>query len=491
MIAIRRKFLTDTVFYGAAQSILGLRELIILPIFARFIGIEGYGIFVQILVIITLLTPLAVFRLDVANVRFLSAETDPVRFRKSFYSGLIWSLGVGIIIGLFLIVFAQTSAQFILGEVIYADLMLSCSLLLTASVVNDFLQNYFRIVHKISLLSGIILLRATLEILFILLAIWGGYGLVGAIWALISVRFTFALALLIWIGRSIGGVDFDWTELRKMLAYGIPLMPNGIGQWVINYADRLIIIQFIGIAAVGLYSAAYALGMALNLLISPVGFVLFPLVSRLWDEGNREETKKYFVFITRYFILLAVPACLLLTFLSQPLMQLMTNSEFTTEISLVFWISLGMILRGLFQINMYAFHLVKKTTYITLILAISTVVNIGLNILLVPVMGLSGAAIATAVTFLGMALIAVFYGRSLIGYHLNWLDIGKTILASLGMAICLLWMPAYNLITIIGAMVVAGIVYIVLLMLMRTFSKSETAHIIQLFTSFWPARSPS
>ncbi|MCB0019436.1 MAG: oligosaccharide flippase family protein, partial [Anaerolineales bacterium] len=72
---MRKKLFSDTLIYTTSQILLRLRGLLVLPLFARHIGAEGYGIFVQMMVAITLLSPLLGLKLETSAVRFLSAET--------------------------------------------------------------------------------------------------------------------------------------------------------------------------------------------------------------------------------------------------------------------------------------------------------------------------------------------------------------------------------------------------------------------------------
>ncbi len=484
MLRIRRKFLSDSIFYGAAQAILGLRDLLILPVFAHLVGAEGYGIFTQLLVTIMLLTSVASFRLETACVRFLSSEEDPVRFRKRFYTGLGWSLGGGIIVSLLLIIFAEISAQLLFGNSSYSSFMTIGGLLLIVSIASDYLQNYLRIIERIASLAAILLTQSILEIVLIILVLNFDYGLSSAIWALFAVRLILGICLFVFIQHHLGSFTVAWAELRPMLSYSLPLMPNTFTYWAINYADRIIIIQFLGIAAVGIYSASYSLGQSLSLLSSPIGFVIFPLLSRLWDEQEQDEVNKYLIYVTRYYFFLALPICVGLAWLSQPLFHIIATVEFAADTMLVFWIALGIVLKGLFQFNVYIFHLVKKTKYVTLILFLGSFLNVGLNIFLVPIIGLSGAALATAITFLLLASVAIFYGQRMMAYTIKWLDVGKSAVASGVMAFCLYWVPINTFGSMLAVVFLGGLIYLALLITLRTFSKTELAQIRRLIFSY-------
>ncbi len=473
MILNRQKFLTDTLVSTLSQILLRLRGLIIIPVFARTVGADGYGIFTQLLAITILLAPFISLRLETAGVRLLSVEEDLTRFAQRFYTALVSIAFMGLIVSVLMTRFASVAALVVFGDSIYADLMTVGSLLLVTSSIYNYLLNYFRIVHRMKTFSVVQLVESLLGTTLMLLAVYWGGGVMGAMWALSGVKLFSIAGLLLAIGSQIGWFGFDWQGLKEMLDYSMPLIPNGLMFWTVNYADRICITQFLGVAAIGAYSASYSFGTLINMLIMPVGFVLFPMLSRLWDKGNVDEVRRYLVYVTRYYLFLSLPVCVGIAFISQPLLRILANSEFVTNSMLVFWIALGLVFHGLFQINVYAFHLIRQTHYITFILAASAVLNIALNLLLLPIIGLNGAALATAVTFLLMAVTALIYGQRAIGYGINWLGIGKSILATAAMAAFLSWFPFGNIISVLGAVILGLLVYLTLLFALSTFSKQE------------------
>jgi O-antigen/teichoic acid export membrane protein len=486
--ATRRKFVTDTLLYTASQVLLRLRGLITLPLLARLVGAEGYGIFTQTSATIALLVPFISFRLDTASVRFLSAEENKLRFRQYFYVALLFILLVSLIAAVLLVGHTSLAAQVIFGDIIYSGYMLPAAFSLVTSTTFKYLSNYFRISSQITVMSGVLLAHSALGVGCIITAVYMGYGIWGALWSLGGVDALFGLVLLLIIGRQVGWLGFTWQGLKEMLGYSIPLMPNSIMLWTVNYGDRLVITQLLGVAAVGAYSASYSLSQVLNLLIMPLGFVLFPLVSKLWDQGETDEVRRYFIYTTRYYLFISLPACVGLALISQSVLKTLATTEFVTSRLLVFWVAFGIVLNGLFQINVYVFHLTLKTKYVTFILLVSSVLNIGLNFLLVPVIGLEGSAFATAVTFLLMAIAAVVYGRRLIGYRLKWLDIGKSVLASLVMALGVYWIPMNSLAEIVGVVALGGFIYLGSLIALRTFTTSEILKARQLVLSLLPHR---
>lgn len=490
MTVERSRVVSQTLLYAAGLGLIALRELIILPVFAHLLGREAYGIFAQLTVVLSLLVPSVTFRLATSAVRYFASEDDPAALRNGFYSGFAWIVGSSLVAGIVLSLVPGVSARLILGSAEHHEYILLAALLLVITGMVTYLQSFFRVIRRIDLLAALLVVQTVLEIAAILLLVGRGDGIRGALWGLIGVRATLCTGIFIIVWRRLGRPAFDRSKLRQLLVYGIPLMPNGVMRWLINYADRLVIIQVLGLAAVGVYVASYSLGQVLHLLVMPLGFVLFPFLSRLWDQGERSEVRLYLSYATRYYLLAAMPACVGISLLSQPLLRLIATAEFETSSMLVLWITLGFVLNGVFQINVYTFHLTHRTKSLGLILMAAAALNIGLNIVLVPALGLSGAAIATASAFALMAVVALIFGRRLIGYEIRWLDLGKGLLAVGLMVGVIRMLPApVGWLGLIGIAVLGAGVYFACLFLLRAVSTSEVSRLWRLFSATPPAEA--
>jgi O-antigen/teichoic acid export membrane protein len=481
-----KRFLSDTVMYGIAQALTGLRDLILLPFFAVFADEATYGIYTQVSITVALLTQIALFRLDIASVRFLAAESDPLQFRRRYSGAFVWVMGAGLVLALAIVAGATWGAQLVFGSVEYAQYLAPAAAMLVASAGIAFLQNYYRIVQRIGRLSLLTVVQTVAELTAVAAGFWLGGRLELALWLVVVARLLILAYLLAVVTVQQGWAQPAWSLLQPMLRYSVPLMPNIFSQWAVSYADRIVIMQVLGPAAVGVYSAAYSLGQALVLVYSPLGFVLFPLATRAWDEGKRQHVGDLFSQVTRYYLLLAIPASVGLTMLAEPLFQLLTRNGFVIPTVLVFWVAVGVAIKGLYQINVYVFHLVHKTVLATIILAVSTALNILLNVVLVPIVGVTGAAVATAVTFLLMAASGVYYGNRLIGYHLYWRDLWRALAASAAMVGVLWLLPLTGLIMLVIGAAVGAAVYIAVLLLVRTFSSAELHKMRQVMASFLP-----
>ena len=457
--------MTDVAAYAIAQSTLGLRDLFVLPVFTRMLGAEGYGIYTQLSVTVTLLAPVVTFRLGTAIVRFLPSERDSAGFWQYCQSGLIWSTCTTLVLAMVLIAFPRAVSEIVFGDSAYSEFVVLGTLLLISTAVSIYARSYLRAVQRVKILAVILLLQSTLEVVLSLVAVHSGYGVGGALWALVVVRAGLSVWMLGPVFRNLGQLALKWGPLREMLAYSIPLMPELALYWVNRHINRIVIAQLLGISSVGVYSAAYSLSVSVKFLLSPIGIVIFPLLSKHWDLEHFDQVRQYFAHVNRFGIYISLPACVGLAAISQPLLRVVATPDFAITELLVFFIAFGVAANGLLQINSYAFYLVRATTQITVILLLGSILNVGLNILLVSSLGVLGSGIGTATAFAVLAVAALIKGGQQIGYGVSFLDIGRAVVASTAMAGLMSWFPMEGLPQVLMAGLSGIVLYVAVVLL--------------------------
>jgi len=475
----KRRFVVNVAAFGLTQVLVALRTLIVLPAVGPRLGPEAYGILGQIIIASIFLNEFVSFRLEMAVVRKLAAEDDPRRFSRRFYGGLALVAAGGGLFALAATTFSEELSLTLFGGREHHRYAVACGALLLPFTINLYLRAYWRAIQRITTVAIITAAQAIVEVLLMIAAVLLGHGLIGAIVVLVAVNAVAASGMLVTVIRALGWAGIDWRGLRSMLAYSTPLMPNTVLMSVMQYADRIVITHHLGLAALGAYYAAVSLCNGLALFSSPVGYVLFPAVSRLWDRGDREEARAYFTQATRAFALLAIPACVGLTFIASPLLRTLATAEFEPSNGLVLTIGLAYVSRGVFRINVFSCHLANKTHYVLGILAVGTAVAVSMNLLLVPWLGLLGAGVSVAVSDAISSGLLLRIGARLIGYSVIWKDVAKAGLAAAGMAAVLHLLPDETLVDV-AVLIVAGVVsYTLLLLALRAFSRDELRRLFE------------
>ncbi len=458
---------------GITNVFIGLKGMILLPVLTKSLGSEQFGIWSQILVTLYLLAPLAVLQLDVAFTRFIAGEKNTEKIRKDFYSILSIVAASGVLLAAITFILASpVAAIFFDGSksVPYIKLL---SVIIFLTALDTICIQSFKAFLQMKKYSGFIILQELLEIVLISYAVLSGYSLFGALVSLIIIK-TFLLFLSFFSIYSQIRVSFpELSVIKSYLNFSLPLVPGFLSGWIVTVSDRYMIAYFIGISSVGIYSAAYNIGNLVAVFMGPIDTTLFPTISNLYRNNNIEELRKYLNYSVKFYLMLAVPSLFGLAVLSKSLLITLTTSEFLEAYFIVPIVALGTIAYAAGGIFSYILILSKKTKIAGMISGISSLINIALNIIFIPIMGIMGAAISTLITFFFVAFIYGILGFREISFDIGSRFISKSVIASIPMAFVVWMLNPYGVIDILISIVIAGLIYFGFLILLKGFTKEE------------------
>jgi O-antigen/teichoic acid export membrane protein len=469
-----QRFARDVAIIGITQVLTSLGGFILLPLITKTLGAYDYGIWAQISITISLLTPMALLGLSMALVRFLSAEKDPERIREGLYSIIVFVLFTGSGISFLVLLLSDPLAVSVFGDITTSPYIKAGSFLILLSALNQLALFYFRISRQTRTFAIFTIFRVFGQLFLVLALLLSGFGVMGVILAHLTVDAALFVVAMVRIITQVGFALPKFTYLTEYLRYSLPLTPNSLIRWITDSSDRYLIGFFLGVGSVGIYSAAYAIGNLVQLFISPIQFILFPTLSKLYDEGKSNDVKVYLSYSMKYFLFIAIPAVFGLTVLSKPLLEIFTSPEFVPGSSVIPFIALAGLMAGVFQIVINITHLVKRTQFNLVIHVIAAVINVILNVLLIPMIGILGAAIATTLSYLVMVIICTIVSFRYITFNLHWDFIIKSVAASGIMAGGIIFMQPAGFTLLIMAIIFGVLTYVFcMIVLFKSFNSRE------------------
>jgi O-antigen/teichoic acid export membrane protein len=271
-------------------------------------------------------------------------------------------------------------------------------------------------------------------------------------------------------------------NLKNYLAFGLPLVPSGLSDWVINSSDRYVISIFLGTAYVGYYSPGYLLGNLIIMFIQPLGCVLPVALSKHYDENKKDLVEGILSRSLKYFLVLAIPAAFGLSLLSKPILSVLSTPEIADQGYLITpFVALGMLFYGTTSIIANIISLVKKTKISASIWFIAAMLNLSLSLLLVPRVGIIGAAIATMMAFAVALMLVTYYSVPIIRIAVNYKFILKCIIASSAMSAIIIMISPLTLLQILITIGLCIAVYFLLLWLFRGIDAEEVIFLKNVF----------
>lgn len=467
---------------GIINLLVRLRGIILLPILTKTLAIYDYGIWVQIMVTIGLLAPFSTLMLPGAMVRFLAAEKDKKEIQEGFFSTSILVFFVSLSFSILLIILSESFAENLLSD--GKELIKIIVFIIPIWSLNLVFLDFFRTFQQMKTYAVFTISQTYGEAALIAYSVLSGYGIFGALLSILIVRTILFLIMGCLIISKIGVRLPNFSRSRKYISFSLPTLPSVLSAWVVSLSDRYVIGFFLGAIFVGFYSPGYALGSIIRMYIGPFAFILFPVLSKMYDEKKYEDVRTYLKYSLKYFLLLAIPSAFGLSILSKQLLTLLSTPEIASQGYLITpFITVSLLLFGVYVVFSQIINLVKRTKITGAIWMVTAVLNLGLNIIVVPYIGILGAAITTLITYALAFVLTTYYSFKYFKFDIDFGFILKSIFASIVISLVIIkWEPigVLNVLIVIG---VCAAVYAVILLLLKGIKKEEIKFFKELFSA--------
>jgi O-antigen/teichoic acid export membrane protein len=406
LTTLHRRLSRDFLVYGLGEVAVKLFSLITLPVYTRIFAPAEYGALSIILTLTGLLMAVVILGGDSAYARFYFAART-FEERQQLTSSWIGFLGVwSVAVALVLLPFSPQIADWALtGDVrtaLIAVPLVSVPIVLVNRMCAQVLRNEFRAV-AFSVLNFVSIGLTVAIGLFVAVVL--GMGVLGI---LIGSLFGEALMLpvRIWVARRMLRATFSLRVVRPLLAFGVPLVPISLAYWVFLVSDRILLAQLSTLEQVGLYSVAASLVGLTSIAVSALGQAWTPHATRAYEE-EPDYAPRLFGRMMTYVLAGFGFLCVAITVFAPELLAVLTGPGFSGAAMAVGPLAIGMVAYASTQITAGGISLRMQTKYLALHAWLAALLNLGLNLVLIPRFGMLGAAWATMVayTFLTLAYL--------------------------------------------------------------------------------------
>ena len=322
-----------------------------------------------------------------------------------------------------------------------------------AANVHSLCAQYVRARNKTGLfaLQGIIntALVIILNIIFLVIFEMGVLGYVLSV----VVADVLVTVFLIFSGKLYKDIRISSVKadlVKKLLKYSIPMIPATIFWWITSVSDRYMVTYFAGETANGLYSAAYKIPTALTLVsgvfLEAWQYSAVSDTDAANDSVSRESADFFSTVFSHYQSLIYVAGSAMIA-LSQILIIILCADSYFEAWRYVPVLTLASVFSG-FTSFVGSVYLVKKKSMLTFLTSMGgAVINIVLNLLLIPKMGAQGAAIATVASYLLVFGIRAVNTRRYVPFSLSLPRMMISILLLAAQSVLILVFENYIIIT--------------------------------------------
>jgi O-antigen/teichoic acid export membrane protein len=373
------------------------------PIFTRAFSVADYGLidFTQKI----LLLPTAVSKLGLQNsaLRFYNQEQDSTpRKPASYYSTVIFGVALPAAGITFLFL---AGVQLMCGTMIdppLARLLCLAGVLILVRSMWSMLMAFLRVQERTKKLCliGVAMKGATIAAVCMLIPLAGASAhtyFSGTILA----EVVFAGILLVPLLRRslVRFGEIDRVLLKAAVAYGLPLIVYELAGVALLYGDRGMVRHYLGEEALGYYTAGYGLSNYINdFVTASLGMAITPIYLRIWAKEGREQTSKFLTVSLDLFLMAATVVVVGTALVCRDSLVMLASAKYTAAGPLIPVLVAAMLIHATQQFLSAGLLIAKRTGTMALVLLASTALNLMLNGLLLPRIGLQGAAIAALVS---------------------------------------------------------------------------------------------
>lgn len=419
----------ESFVYGLAGAAGGVVGVIALPLLTSKLSPSEYALIATASVFVSLLSSVSALGLDIAALRWLNdeeGEKEPGHIMSSwFWTQLFVSLGVGAILGLL----ASSISSWLFDDPAATAVLLLAALLIPLQTFRAVAFGWFRFrrqpVRAALFLGG----GAALSVILMTVAVWVlNTGVVGALFGQVATGGVVAVSAILIMRHRLKISEYSRRVLVPMLRFGLPLMPAPIMTWITTSSDRILLAAFSDAAQVGIYAVAVMVTGIMMVLTGAFTTAFAPFAFSIREQANVRETLASVAAWASWVFLCAAA---FMSVFAPLLVQVLAAEDYAEAASAIPYLAFAQVAAIMGAVFMIGPTFEKKTSGILISLISAAVLSVGLNILLIPVLGFQGSAIASLLALLARAAILYWYNQQLFPIRFPWWQILTSTLAAI------------------------------------------------------------
>ena len=381
------------------------------PLYTSILLTDELGTYEIYNTTIALMIPILTINVFEATLRF---SLDTNQDNEALKIGTKYSIQGFLIFSVFVFINKRLGIYQLLNNYWYFLLLL----FLLISFV-ELLSSFARGIDRVGVLalSGVISSSTTIISNIIFLAVIH-LGLFGYFFSFVLGYFI-QLLFLIYKIRPIERIKNAKTNKRlekEMIKYSRPLIWNSLAWWINDISDRYLVSAIIGLAATGIYSSAYKVVAILNIIQT--------IFNRAWTisavkEYDKEDDQGFFSNTYNIYNLSMVTMCSILIIIDYPISSFLLRKDFFEAWIYVPILLISVVFGAMAGYIGGVFSAVKKTRIYSISTGIGSLLNIVGNLIMLPRIGVIGAAISTLLSYVVIWIIRIVNVRKYITISIN------------------------------------------------------------------------
>jgi O-antigen/teichoic acid export membrane protein len=308
-------------------------------------------------------------------------------------------------------------------------------------------------------------IEVLLRVIFQVFTVFLGYSIAGLAGGFIGGLLAGGIANFHYLDFKL--IRFKLSHLKNLSGFSFWILLTSSGSLIFNYADTILIGYFMSSADIGIYRTAFQLTSVATFTTLALHSVLFPKISNWGAHGQVTEINNSLARAFTYSLLLAIPTCVGGWILGEKLLYYLYGASFVEGYSALFFLLLVQIVNVFMYLGTMTLTALNRPRDAFWITIIASIANILLNLALIPIMGITGAAVATLISMSFNALGAIILLSRIITVKIEFSPIRNITCAAGIMGIFLLGILYFsllnNVVTVFAAVIVGAMIFIFVL----------------------------
>jgi O-antigen/teichoic acid export membrane protein len=453
--------------YSIGTLLVTLASLFSFPIVTRIFTVDEYGLLNLISATLLLLTGIAKMGVQHSIMRFYGearAAQDRHDLTKYYSTTLFGMMAVALIVTILWAFVSQLIPSNWWQDRRVTGLLLLTAVLVVVRSVDSCLSNFLRAEQQSGRLSIYSVAKKYVGLGAILFTVFfvarDLYGFYSAT-VVSELGAVLVLGALLYKERCYSAQAFSPSLFRRMLMFSIPMIGYELSGILLSTGDRYVIQKMLGSTPLGIYSTGYNLCEYVQIVVlASIGQAIVPMYIQSWEENGEEETGRLIRKALHFYLMLGLPIIAGLSVVGEELLVFLASEKYRQSATIIPYIISGMVLDGLVIIVGAGLYINKRTMIIAALVGVSACLNVVLNIVFIPYLGLIGAALATLFSYGALAFGVLWAGEKKMPISFPWGSALKFgILAGLMFLLVNQLQTAVPLLTLIVRICVGGLFY--------------------------------
>ena len=488
-----KRLVKHSAIYGIGHIVTRSLGFLLLPLYTNCFPRDEFGVAAIMFAYLAIMTLLYTYGLDAAFLRYYILEEDKNNRKQIFSTAFFTVLTTSIIFSGILFFASGRISELVFSQDVHAlgldlNMLIRCSSAILAFDALAFLP--FLVLRAEERSKPFVFFKFINVLVNILLNIWfigiQKLGVEGIFYANVgSSGFTFLILLPI-VFKNLT-LKYSKLALKDLMAFGLPYIPSTLSVVLMDTIDRVILEKFVELELVGLYNAGAKLGMFMALFVAAFRFAWHPF---FLATSKQDNAKQVFARVFTYVILACSGVYLILSFFIDNIVRFsilgftIFGKEYWDSTGVVPVIMLAYIFYAAYLNFLIGIYLEKKTMYLPFITIAGMVANVTANFLLIPVIGILGAAWARPIAYIVMSIAIFIIAQRLYPIRYEYGRIAKLVVATAAIFV-LGTLPTFSYLILYKLGIL--LLYVIVLGIVGFFDSAEKLKLRQAIARFVPA----